>query len=685
MAETIGKEKVKTKHKVEQNDPNGGILKSHKPDLLCTDMHQISIYRPCVIIDSHMHIQSGNCAPMPFLWERLSVMKYLKPSRWFIQGAGEVVGTILDYVLLKPFIGWVNKIFGGKPKPDGGLYNKNSFRLAIPLAEKPTLEIGNNFIKKRRNPVYEELKSSAQYKDLSKLVLSCVVMTMDLEYAHVDGYYGIKVYNAIYADSDFTQKPIHYWYPAHGIWKRRADSYVRLDSSGQPSGIKEEFTEEEHKWLKEHGIPGLYFDMQKNDFMPMRIIAAPCLTDEKETDTYEQWKEQLDYTEQVVLANPLKLLPMFHYDPRRWQLNKKGNQEVYNHVGENGLYLGFKIYTAQGYRPWDIRRIPILKDFYVNCCENKTPIMNHCTPEGGYTFDRDEYLDFVHPNDNDEDQKQKDAINKKYDDLMMDQVSGIASDIVIDYSSERKEEYFNEHFIAPNAWRLVLDATVNGTPLNTLRLCLAHFGGNTSDGKKWGKQIIDMVQQYPNLYADISSSFGNESFRKYFLKILEKENEEEKRELAEENKRKEKEKEGEEKPEQIGEENKTENKEEDNKNKTKKKTWLKDRILFGTDWYMTLLSGVDYVKYYQEAKEDLDKVDTSLWFKFTQYNPCRFYRLDEDTQIKRIADNIIARRKTDEMIEILKSIKDETITEIYKEAAYIKQASVPYDCYKETP
>jgi len=675
----------KTMQKVEQNDPYGNKLKSRKPDLLCTDMHQISIYRPCVVIDSHMHIQSGNCAPMPFLWGRLSAVKYLKPSRWFIQGAGEVVGTILDYVLLKPIIGWGKGKLGGKPKPDGGYYIKNSFRQAIPIAEQTTLAIGQYFIDDKKTAVHELLKSSEQYKDLSNLVLSCVVMTMDLEYAHVDGYYGIKVYNAIYADSDFTQKPIHYWYPAHGVWKRRADSYVRMDASGRPSDLKEVFTEEEHKWLKEHGIPGLYFDMKKNDFMPMRIMAAPCLTDEKETAIYEQWKEQLDYTEQVVLANPLKLLPMFHYDPRRWQLNKKGNQEVYNHVGENGLYLGFKIYTAQGYRPWDIRRIPILKDFYVNCCEKQTPIMNHCTPEGGYTFDRDEYLDFVHPNDNDEDRKQKDDINNKYDEMTRSQLTPIGSGVVIDYSSKRREEYFNDHFIAPDAWRLVLDASVDGTPLNTLRLCLAHFGGNTGDGKKWGKQIIEMIQHYPNLYADISSSFGNKSFRKYFLKILKKENEEEKLELAEEKKRKQKEKEGEAKSEQMGAENKTENKEDDNKNKTKKRTWLKDRILFGTDWYMTLLSGVDYVKYYQDAKEDLDKVDTSLWFRFTQYNPCRFYRLDEDTQIKRIADNIIARRKTDEIEDILGPIEQDKIDKIEKEAAYIKQASVPYDCYKETP
>jgi predicted TIM-barrel fold metal-dependent hydrolase len=467
-------------------------------------------------------------------------------------------------------------------------------------------------------------------------------MTMDMEYAHIDGYYGIKIYNAIYADEDTTKKPIHYWYPAHGVWKRRADSYVRIDSTEREDNerqidVKEKFTEEEHRRLKDLGITGLYHDIKKDGVEPISIIAAPCLTDEKETDTYEQWTKQLKYTEQVVLANPLKLLPLFHYDPRRWQL--KGNQEVYNHVESDGLYLGYKIYTAQGYRPWDKRRLSILEDFYVNCCENQTPIMNHCTPEGAFTFDRDEYFDFVHPNDNDEDRKQKDA------------------------NGEHIQEYFNEHFVSPDAWRQVLDATVNGTLLNKLRLCFAHFGGNTDLGKKWGRQIMEMVQKYPNLYADISSSFADEDFQDYFLKILKIENEEEKREKEE----------------------KPENMEKDDKNVKKKKTRLKDRILFGSDWYLTLLGGVDYVEYCQKAKKALDDIDSSLWFRFTQYNPCIFYRLYDENQIDRIAVNIIKRRQTDEIEDILGPIKQEDIKLIQREAAYIKQASIPYFNYKEWP
>ncbi len=121
------------------------------------------------------------------------------------------------------------------------------------------------------------------------------------------------------------------------------------------------------------------------------------------------------------------------------------------------------------------------------------------------------------------------------------------------------------------------------------------------------EQIIKMIsekvgdyQKYPNLYTDIAYSFAYKSFRKYFFNNL---------------------------------------------MKGPDAALLKDRILFGTDWYLTLLDSVDYVKYCKEAKEALDGFDNSLWFRFTQYNPHRFYRLGDEDQIGRIAKNIIAEGK----------------------------------------
>ena len=191
-------------------------------------------------------------------------------------------------------------------------------------------------------------------------------------------------------------------------------------------------------------------------------------------------------------------------------------------------------------------------------------------------------------------------------------------------------------------------------------------------GKEWSKQIIDMITEtipsgdgkqsysevylnisskirpkaykYPNLYTDLSSSFAKGEFRDYFRDVI-----------------------------------------------MKSKDWerLRDRILFGTDWYMTFLYtypliGKDFWQYCETTKDFLDKLDPGLWPRFTQYNPYRFYRLG--MQIDRIAKNIIVKRGTREIKEKLKKSIDETeITRIHKEAAWIKVANQPHVIYEETP
>lgn len=81
------------KSKVEQNDPNGPVIESVKNDLLCGGIHLISVYRPTVVVDAHMHINSGNCAPLPFLWGKVPGFALLKPSRNIIEGAGKCLGV----------------------------------------------------------------------------------------------------------------------------------------------------------------------------------------------------------------------------------------------------------------------------------------------------------------------------------------------------------------------------------------------------------------------------------------------------------------------------------------------------------------------------------------------------------------------------------------------------------------
>ena len=626
-------DRKKTKAKVEQNDPKGDVLKSRKPNLQCGGMHLISIYQPCVVIDSHMHIQSGRCAPLPFLWDRTPVLGSMRLKRTTIENLGEELVTVLDFTLLKPAVGMVKEWLGRQPDENGGYYRKGAVRQMVPESKKKTFEVGADYIVKM-NQAYAEFIKNDEYKDLSHFVFSGVVMTMDMEYAHIDGYYGVKVYNAIYADEDTTKDPIHYWYPRHGFWKRRGDSYELVDAERfllPDKGQTQKEFEKYKKTVNDQGITGAYHDVSGNR-KKIGIKAGPCLVDDEETVRYEGWAKQVQYTEQVILANPLKLLPMFHYDPRRWQL--KGNTEVFKKVDSEGLYLGFKMYTAQGYRPWD-PRLPIMEDFYAGCCQRGTPIMNHCTPDGAPSFDREEYFDFFHPNDTPLDQMQKDANGRNAQPMY----NG-AGEYINDprNNSHKKLAYFNEQYVSPDAWRQVLDKTVNGKHLSNLRLCLAHFGGNTELGREWGKQIIEMIQEkrYPNLYADISSSFANEKFRDYFITILQ----------------------------------------------SKDGECLKDRILFGTDWYLTLLDGVNYVEYCEKSKAALS-FDTSLWPKFTQYNPYRFYRLDE--QIDRIARNIISKMQANQIEKKLTALSQKEIDAINKDAAYIRQANYSYMTYQETP
>jgi hypothetical protein len=102
---------------------------------------------------------------------------------------------------------------------------------------------------------------------------------------------------------------------------------------------------------------------------------------------------------------------------------------------------------------------------------------------------------------------------------------------------------------------------------------------------------------------------------------------------------------------------------------------------------------VDYLKYAREAKKFLDELDTSLWPLFTQVNPYRFYRIDE--QIGRIAESMINRRQVlakqdaegkirdKKLKRVLTKLEEEKIAAIQKDADYIKVANDAYRRYVE--
>lgn len=624
---------------IEQNDPKGDKLKSVKQDLMCGDQHTLSVFQPSVIIDSHMHIESGRCATLPFVWNAGPAAlgafhRSTEVSRGWVEGSGKALGYLLE-ILLVP----VNMVKLEK------LYQQSAVRKLLGMQENSTDVIGREFIKESKQVCNSFFLNDDLYKGVSKLLICSVVMTMDMEYAHVDGYYGLKIYNAIFKtleDLENEEDPVAYWVPVHGMWvkaaappfgprlpeevvfekvrSRATDQYKRINTEGLPAYpvTLDAYNTYQVTATKNLEILGSYYDTDTGKIQQVAVSAAPVLTSRKETKQYERWEKQLKYTELAVLKYPLKLLPMFHYEPRRWQADRNGNEFPLAQVTGAGLYLGFKMYTAQGYRPLD-SRLPIMKDFYYKCAIAKIPILNHCTPGGAATFEKEEYINFQHLKDGSDDEREKVGLGA--------------------------EEYFNKHFVAPEAWKKVLDATINGRPLNDLHLCLAHFGGPTEEGLVWNRQIVEMIcsGRYPNLYTDISSSFVSAEFRSHFKGLLT-----------------------------------------DSGNPNLRR--LKERILFGTDWYMTFvysspLSGMNFDKFCRTAKPFLDDFDTSLWPLFTQYNPYRFYRLDKN--IDRIKDNIIVKRQTKNVVSILGEMKPRYIPDVHKEAAWLKVANKGYVDYEE--
>jgi len=660
-----------TKQQVEQNDPKGAVLKFVKPDMLCGEIHQISVWQPTVIIDSHMHIQSGRCSTVQFVRNQgpLSpVQAGFKFSRGAVEFFGELSGaglTLFESVTTKPvkqvakvlckvpLVNQVETVFCKTPdSPEEGYFSKNAVFDLVTMQANSTDLIAEFLIDKRNSIVDKYFKNADYcplYENAPYLFFSSVVMTMDMEYSHIDGYFGLKIYNPLFEKGkprDIT-KPDRYWTPAHGKWIettyidhenntatarllvkfRDKTVYKKLDGSGKVVliNILDDFEDYKESCRKTGTIMGNCCDPENGKPKPVSIEAAPVLMSASETKRYENWEKQLKSTEEAVIKYPLKFLPMFHYDPRRWQFEGENvNADLITKVmGDNALYLGFKMYTAQGYRPWDIRRLPTLKDFYGRCCKNGIPIMNHCTPGGAKSHEADEFYDLEHPFD---DKQEEEALRK----------------------GRNAKEYFEEHFVSPNAWKKVLDANVelNGESqkLNTLRLCLAHFGGPVEPGPEWSQQIIDMItsNNYPNLYTDISSSFASDKFRKYFKKLFTSE-------LSEEHKKK-----------------------------------LRSRILFGTDWYMTYAYGMFNKKnlwaYCAETKTFLDLFDTSLWPYFTQYNPYRFYRLE--TAVPRIAKTIIKMRNS-MVYEGLEKLTPSKINDIDREAAWVKVANKGHENYEE--
>jgi predicted TIM-barrel fold metal-dependent hydrolase len=150
-----------------------------------------------------------------------------------------------------------------------------------------------------------------------------------------------------------------------------------------------------------------------------------------------------------------QIIPFYAVDPRWDDII----QRVKENVGE-GKFCGIKIYPNMGYMPDDDK----LLEVYKICVERDIPVISHCTPYGVYQY----------------------RLN-------------LEDRTKFSYPENYKRIYAHKE-------------------LKKLRMCLAHFGGETEwerhlksrddvdQNPAWVKVIGDMIRsgEYPNLYTDIS-------------------------------------------------------------------------------------------------------------------------------------------------------------------------------------
>lgn len=187
-------------------------------------------------------------------------------------------------------------------------------------------------------------------------------------------------------------------------------------------------------------------------------------------------KKDMEHQHQELLALyqqfPDHVIPFIGVDPRR-----EGVLEMVKTYVEQHGFRGIKIYPRLGFYPDDKRLLPV----YDYAQRNNIPVIAHCSRGGVYTHKVTREM-LTHP--------WRGKVEKM----------------------EPKE--FSHYFTEPKNYDRIM------TDFPDLRMCLAHFGGNSEwdkyldnkwnpehpdeRNKSWVGEIIDLMKKHKNLYTDIS-------------------------------------------------------------------------------------------------------------------------------------------------------------------------------------
>jgi predicted TIM-barrel fold metal-dependent hydrolase len=458
------------------------------------------------------------------------------------------------------------------------------FKEGVHIQKLSTLEMGNRLAKMNLD-TFANISHSMDFADEvadnkgdAQVATPMIIATMDMERAHIAGYEGQTIYH---------------------------EEDGKLFYFERMSGDKPE---------REGVKRNLSHEILVNKVDKTKVLKL------------KKWAVQFDETQKVAVANPLHMLPLFFYDPRR--LNRRGGTKfskdmvfggwdaIFDYIATEskpGIWAGVKMYPSLGHKPLD-ELCEYLPDFYHRCEKEKVPILTHCSPGGMTTHEAGHYMAFDIEN-GELCSKRQIASQKQREKITL--LTGKPVSNALGYPRECCEttdkfrrfpfDYFFKNYVHPEAWRPVLENFPD------LHLCLAHFGGDEwrrgplsewtdSPPSEWIKSTIDLTKKYKNVYTDIAcfnldnkinyDTEGGKKVRNTFNKML---------------------------------------------------YWMRDRdeyrhlrnkVIFGTDWYLTHLTrdddGAEYGNYCRDFKKLIDQVDSTFWIRFTLVNPWECYSMSKE-------------------------------------------------------
>lgn len=193
---------------------------------------------------------------------------------------------------------------------------------------------------------------------------------------------------------------------------------------------------------------------------------------------------QVDEVIELRRLYPDTCLPFLSIDPRAGSADSI-LQFVQQYVGAARPFVGIKLYPALGFFPYDAR----LEKMYQYCEDNGLPIMTHCTASGAF------FLGPLDPS------------------LGLPQPIGQPTGHPCSFGQKVPNDLACDFFLEPQRWQTVLDR------FPRLKVCFAHMSGMVHMWKRtdtpneahdsWYDHLLRLMGQYKNVYTDISYTLAD--------------------------------------------------------------------------------------------------------------------------------------------------------------------------------